>query len=286
MLSQQYGLEQSPIRPFVKWAGGKRQIIPVLQGFFPRAFGEYHEPFLGGGAVLFHMLSGGRRHKCHASDLNGELVLAYEVVRDSVEDLISALEEHARAYNADKSGHYYEVRAAEPRGDLARVSRMIFLNRTCFNGLYRVNKRGRFNVPLGRYSNPGIVNAENLRAVSATLRSGRVSIGCHDFVDSAEDAKRGDFVYFDPPYQPVSRTASFTSYTRADFGAEDLARLAGLCRRLDARGCHVMLSNSNTPEVRSHFGNSWKTRKVRANRAINSDSGGRSGHTELVITNY
>jgi DNA adenine methylase len=161
------------------------------------------------------------------------------------------------------------------------------LNRTCFNGLYRVNSKGKFNVPLGKYSNPNIVNEENLRAVSHILQSSRISIKCRDFEAVLRDAKKGDLIYFDPPYQPTSATANFTSYTNKDFTYDDLTRLAELCLKLDSRGCNVLLSNSDSKEVADVFAkNTWKITRIEANRSINSNSKKRTGHFELLIKNY
>ncbi|MDA7941554.1 MAG: Dam family site-specific DNA-(adenine-N6)-methyltransferase [Nitrosopumilus sp.] len=279
----QYQVLGAP-RPFVKWAGGKRQLLPVLQESLPGSFGAYHEPFLGGGALLFQMVSAGHRRRFLASDLNRDLVDAYVAIRDRIDEMVRSLEAHDEAYRDDPCGYYYRVRDASPRGAIARASRLVFLNRTCFNGLYRVNSRGRFNVPLGRYANPAIVNEGNLRAVSAALRAGQVDIRCRDFGAAIKDARPGDLVYLDPPYQPVDGTG-FTSYTSRDFGMDDLGRLAEACRELDGRGCLVMLSNSDSREVSRLFPG-WRIRRVRARRAINSDSGGRSGHRELLIRNY
>ncbi len=284
-MRQRYDQMGAP-KPFVKWAGGKRQLIPAMTAHFPRRFGRYFEPFLGGGAVLFHVLSQDAGQRCHVSDLNSDLVLTYVTVRDRVEDLIESLEGHSRGYLAAKSDYYYKVRAQAPADQVSKCSRLIFLNRTCFNGLYRVNSKGRFNVPLGRYSNPNIVNEGNLRAASRALQSGAITIRCGDFGTVLAGAGRGDFVYLDPPYQPVSRTASFTSYTSRNFGGGDLRRLAQTCDDLDSRGCKVVFSNSDTPEVRELFGRRWEVLEIQANRAINSNPGRRTGHTELLIKNF
>ena len=285
-MRQQYSLEITVPKPFVKWAGGKRQIIPTLSKYFPKNYGTYFEPFLGGGAVLFHLLSENPNQKCSVSDLNSDLVLAYVTIRDRVDELISSLKKHSKNYFNDKNAYYYKIRENESKCQIEKTSRLIFLNRTCFNGLYRVNSRGKFNVPLGRYSNPNIVNEENLRVISRVLQSRKISIRCRDFSSILEDVKKGDFVYFDPPYQPVSKTANFTSYTNRDFNLEDLERLAELCNNLDSRGCNVVLSNSNTEEVKSMFDKSWKIKEIEVNRAINSDSKKRTGHSELVIKNF
>lgn len=273
-------------KPFVKWAGGKRQIIDAISKHIPQEFGCYFEPFLGGGAVLFYLLQDNPQIKCKVSDLNSDLVLAYVTVRDRVEELIESLQNHAKNYRKNPDSYYYRVRENEPKSQIEKVSRLLFLNRTCFNGLYRVNGMGKFNVPLGRYSNPNIVNEENLFAVSHALRSKRIQISCRDFASVLQDAKRGDFVYFDPPYQPVSKTANFTSYTNKDFAYKDLEKLVAVSEKLSDRGCKVLHSNSNSKEVRSLFSKGWEIVEITANRAINSDSAKRTGQTELLIKNY
>ncbi len=286
MKSQYRQITTTEPKPFVKWAGGKRQLIPILSREFPQKYGTYYEPFLGGGAVLFHLLSQSPNQKCSVSDLNSDLVLAYVTIRDRVDELISSLKNYSKKYFENKDSYYYKVREKEPKEQIEKTSRLIFLNRTCFNGLYRVNSKGKFNVPLGRYSNPNIVNEENLRAASNILQSKKISIKCRDFSSILDDAKKDDFVYFDPPYQPVSQTANFTSYTNRDFNLEDLKRLADLCNDLDSKGCKVVLSNSNTSEVKDMFDKSWQIKTIEANRAINSDSKKRTGHSELVIKNF
>ena len=274
-------------KPFVKWAGGKRQLIPILNENLPNTFGTYFEPFLGGGALLFYMLTERQGQRCSISDLNSDLVLTYTTIRDRVEDLIVSLKNHERNYQGDQKSYYYSVRQSNPKSQIEKASRLLFLNRTCFNGLYRVNSKGKFNVPLGRYANPNIVNEDNLRSVSRILDSSRVSINCRDFEAVLRDAKKGDLVYFDPPYQPVSDTANFTSYTNKDFTFDDLGRLAQLCRDLDSKGCNILLSNSDSREVADMFSSKpWKVSKIKANRSINSNSKKRTGHFELLIKNY
>ena len=274
-------------KPFVKWAGGKRQLIPILNENLPKTFGTYYEPFIGGGALLFHILTERDGQKCSISDLNSDLVLAYTTIRDRIDDLVSSLKSHERNYRKDSKSYYYAVRESNPRSEIEKTSRLLFLNRTCFNGLYRVNSKGKFNVPLGRYTNPNIVNEDNLRSVSDILQASKVSIKCRDFEAVLRDAKKGDLVYFDPPYQPVSDTANFTSYTNKDFTDKDLERLADLCNRLDAKGCKVLLSNSDSKQVSDMFSEKpWKVNKIQANRSINSNSKKRTGHFELLIKNY
>ena len=287
-MKQVYSQLSSTIpKPFVKWAGGKRQLIPILNENLPQTFGTYFEPFLGGGALLFHILTERQDQKCSISDLNSDLVLAYTTIRNRINELILSLKNHEKNYQKNSKSYYYSVRETSPRSDIEKTSRLIFLNRTCFNGLYRVNSKGKFNVPLGRYTNPNIVNEENLRLVSETLQSHRISIQCRDFEAVLDDAKQGDLVYFDPPYQPVSTTANFTSYTNKDFTENDLERLVELCYNLDSKGCRVLLSNSYSKKVSSMFDeNIWKIQKIEANRAINSNSKKRTGHFELLIKNY
>ncbi len=287
-MKQQYRqISTSVPKPFVKWAGGKRQLIPILSKHIPKNFGSYFEPFLGGGAILFHMVTESPKQNCIVSDLNSDLVLAYITIRDKVDELISSLKNHSKNYFKNSKSYYYTVRDSEPRSQVEKTSRLIFLNRTCFNGLYRVNSKGKFNVPLGRYTNPNIVNEENLISVNRVLKSKNIQISCRDFSAILDDTRKNDFVYFDPPYQPVSSTANFTSYTNRNFTYEDLKRLSEICTKLDSKGCKFLLSNSNSKEVLEFFSkNSWKIYEIEANRAINSDSKKRTGHSELLIKNY
>ena len=286
-MKQQYDQIFVTPKPFVKWAGGKRQLIPILHQNLPESFGTYYEPFLGGGALLFHILTDKNGQKCSISDLNSDLVLSYTTIRDRIDALISSLKSHEKNYQKDSKSYYYSVRESNPRNEVEKTSRLIFLNRTCFNGLYRVNSKGKFNVPLGKYTNPNIVNEENLHAVSSILQTNRISIKCRDFESVLRDAKKGDLVYFDPPYQPVSSTANFTSYTTKDFTYDDLTRLAELCLKLDSKECHVLLSNSDSKEVSDIFEKKpWKITRIEANRSINSNSKKRTGHFELLIKNY
>ena len=286
-MAQEYQQIAVEPKPFVKWAGGKRQLLAELEKNFPKQFGTYFEPFLGGGAVLFDLLAKKPNLKCSVSDLNSDLVLAYVTIRDKLGRLIESLENHSKNYHKDSTGYYYEVRKQEPKSQIEKVSRLLFLNKTCFNGLYRVNSKGKFNVPLGRYTNPNIVNRENLTTVSKFLQSDKIKISCRDFESILKDAKKGDFVYFDPPYQPVSDTANFTSYTHRDFTEDDLQRLADLANQLNSKGSHVLLSNSNTKIVKKIFSSKkWKVKEIAVNRAINSNSQKRTGHKEVLIKNY
>ncbi|MDC0172021.1 DNA adenine methylase [Candidatus Nitrosopelagicus sp.] len=287
MAQQYHQIAVTEPKPFVKWVGGKRQLMQVLEDNFPKQFGTYHEPFLGGGAVMFNLLSKEAKLPCNVSDFNSDLILAYVTIRDKLRKLIESLENHSNNYHKDSSEYYYEVRKQEPKQQIEKVSRLIFLNRTCFNGLYRVNKKGQFNVPLGRYTNPNIVNKENLTAVSKILQSEKIKISCRGFETVLDDAKKGDLIYFDPPYQPISSTANFTSYTHRDFTEKDLERLADLANQLNSKGCHVLLSNSNSKIVKDSFSEKhWSISEINANRAINSNAQKRTGHKEIIIKNY
>ena len=287
MLKQEYQLISVAPKPFVKWAGGKRQLLPVIASHIPSKFERYFEPFLGGGAVFFSLVSKEIKTKWHISDLNSDLVLSYVTIRDNVKELVSSLETHAENYSKNQSTYYYKIRETNPKNGIDRVSRLIFLNKTCFNGLYRVNSKGKFNVPVGRYVNPNIVNKENLFEVSKVLQSKDVSIKCQDFEDALKGVGHGDFVYLDPPYQPVSSTASFTSYTDSDFDFSDQERLYAKFKALDKKGVKVLLSNSKSDEIVKLFREfSDGIIEINANRFINSVSQKRTGHTELLIKNY
>ncbi|HYL67102.1 MAG TPA: DNA adenine methylase [Nitrosopumilaceae archaeon] len=274
-------------KPFVKWAGGKRQLLPILSQHIPKNFDAYFEPFLGGGAVLFHLISQNSQLKCFVSDLNSTLILSYVTIRDKADELITSLEERSENYFKNTEEYYYQVRDSNPKNQIDQVSRLIFLNKTCFNGLYRVNSKGKFNVPIGRYVNPNIVNKENLLILSHVLQSKGISIKCEDFTTALKKAREDDFVYLDPPYQPVSSTANFTSYTNDNFGYKDQERLFTEFKKLDSRGCKVMLSNSKSQEVIELFSEySDSIIEINTNRFINSNSKKRTGHTEILIKNY
>lgn len=287
-MKQQYKqiLSLTP-KPFVKWAGGKRQLLPILSKYIPKKFDSYFEPFLGGGAVLFHLISENPKLTSFVSDLNSDLILSYVTIRDRVEELILALENHSKNYFKNPKQYYYKVRESSPKNQIDKVSRLIFLNKTCFNGLYRVNSKGEFNVPVGKYSNPNIVNKENLLAASHAIQSKNISIKCQDFTKALEIAQENDFVYLDPPYQPISHTAKFTSYTNDNFDYKDQERLFAEFEKLDSKGCKVMLSNSKSKEVLGLFSSySNNIIEINSNRFINSDSKKRTGHSELLIKNY
>ena len=265
-------------KPFVKWAGGKRKLIPSFAPHFPpmRHVRRYFEPFLGGGAMFFHL----QHPRSFLSDSNEELVELYTVVRDQVEDLIGNLKKHR-----NEAEYYYQVRAQSPilLTPIERAARFIFLNKTCYNGLYRVNSKRQFNVPFGKYKKPLICATEGLRAASLALQNTKISSA--DFEYAVSEARNCDFVYFDPPYHPLSKTSSFTAYTAGKFGISEQERLARVYYDLDRRGCYVMLSNSDTPLIRELYTH-FQIIEVQANRAINSKANGRGKITELLIINY
>ncbi len=287
-MKQQYKQITSLVpKPFVKWAGGKRQLLPILSQYVPQNFDTYFEPFLGGGAVLFHLIFQKPHLECFVSDLNSTLILSYVIIRDNVDELIITLEKHSENYFKNPEEYYYRIRECNPKNQIDKVSRLIFLNKTCFNGLYRVNSKGKFNVPIGKYVNPNIVNKENLLAVNHVLQSKEISIKCEDFTTSLKRAQKDDFVYLDPPYQPVSSTANFTSYTNDSFSLKDQERLYAEFQKLDSKGCKVMLSNSKSEEVIDLFSEySDNVIEINTNRFINSNSKKRTGHTEILVKNY
>jgi len=264
--------------PFIKWAGGKRRLIPAYAPYFPsmEEIQRYFEPFLGGGAVFFHL----QPFNSFLSDSNQRLVELYQIVRDEVEDLITALKKHE-----NEKKYYYQVRKQNPQmlSPVERAARFIFLNKTCYNGLYRVNRKGRFNVPFGNYKKPLIRDEEGLRAASLALQNAQIKKA--DFEEALAPATSQDFIYCDPPYHPLTDTASFTSYTAEKFDSSDQERLAMVYRELDRRGCRVMLSNSDTDFIRKLYGG-FRIIEVQAGRAINSKANGRGKITELVILNY
>ena len=267
-------------RPFVKWAGGKGQLLPEIAKRLPKKFTRYCEPFIGGGALFFHL----KPEIALISDVNEELTLAYQIVRDDVESLIEELKRHR--YEKE---YYYSVREWDRKDDygqlsaIQKVGRFIFLNKTCFNGLHRVNSKGQFNVPFGDYTNPTIVDAENLRRCSRALA--QTEIVRADYLSLEHQLGEGDFVYFDPPYAPLSATSSFTSYTVDGFDSNDQVALRDLCKRLDKKGVLFMLSNSSSLWIRELY-EDFTIHSVSATRAINSKATQRGFVEELIVTNY
>lgn len=270
--------------PFLKWVGGKRQLLDELRSRvkLTRPHGRYHEPFVGGGALFFDLYGQGQlgRSKAFLSDNNPRLIEAYEGVQRNVEQVIALLEQHQAAHCEE---HYYRVRATVPDDKIACAARLIYLNRTCFNGLYRENSKGEFNVPMGRYKNPLICNAPNLRAVSAALRRAQIFKG--HFTSILDRAEAGDLVYFDPPYDPVSKTANFTSYHRDPFGEDAQRSLADVFRRLHHRGVKLLLSNSDTPLIQELYA-PYTVETVMACRRVNSRADKRGEVREVLVRNF
>lgn len=266
--------------PFLKWAGGKSRLLTQYSPYFPLRdqIRRYFEPFIGSAAVFFHLQPANAR----LSDVNEKLVEVYQVVQQDVEGLIEVLEKHK-----NERDYFYHVRGQDP-GKLRpveRAARLIYLNRTCYNGLYRENRKGEFNVPFGRYKNPTICDKSRLRKASRGLRG--VELQVADFARCVAPASVGDFVYFDPPYVPLSSTSNFTSYNRFGFGAEDQRRLAETVHQLTSKGCNVMLSNSDTPLVHKLYGQrGYRFTPIQARRNINSKAERRGAIRELLIINY
>jgi DNA adenine methylase len=261
-------------KPFIKWAGGKRQLLPHLMARSPAAFNRFYEPFVGGGALFFAL----RPRRATLADVNQRLIRTYKGVRDDVEAVIKRL----RALPHD-SQFFYEYRQIDidARNDADVAAWFIYLNKTGFNGLYRVNRGNRFNVPFGRYAKPMICDETTLRKCSAALAGTELLVA--DFEVAVGKAKRGDFVYFDPPYVPLSASSSFTSYTSTGFGVEQQARLRDAAARLKRRGVRVLLSNSAAPLVRELYAEGFSLHEVPATRMVNSDASKRSAIIELLI---
>lgn len=271
------------VSPVVKWVGGKRQLINEITPLLPKRITSYCEPFLGGGAVLFSL----QPNRAIVNDLNGDLITVYEVIRDNVEELILSLSKHK-----NHQEYFYAIRdidrdkdAYQQLSKVEKASRVIFLNKTCYNGLFRVNASGEFNSPFGYYKNPNIVNAPVLRAVNKYFNSSNIEFYNEDFADTLTRVARGGFVYLDPPYDPVSDTASFTGYNKGGFDKNEQVRLKECCDELTRRGIKFMLSNSSTAFIRELYAD-YHITIVQAKRAINSDPTKRGSVEEVIIRNY
>lgn len=271
------------VAPVVKWAGGKRQILDVLQPLLPRRFTCYCEPFVGGGAMLFRL----QPRQAVINDVNRELIALYEVIRDDVEALILALQEHK-----NEEAWFYAVRrwdrdpqAYAAKSNVEKAARLIFLNKTCYNGLFRVNTAGEFNTPFGRYKNPAIVNAPVLRAVSAYFRRAEIAFSSRDYAAVLETLPDKSFVYLDPPYDPVSDSSNFTGYAQGGFSREEQIRLRGCCDQLNRRGVKFMLSNAATPFIKELY-KEYVVTIVRAKRPLNCIAARRGHVDEVVVRNY
>jgi DNA adenine methylase len=268
--------------PFLKWAGGKGQLLQELGAHIPE-FDRYFEPFLGGGALFFYLASR-RSFAAYLSDANDDLVNTFNAVKGDVGSLIDLLARHELAYKKDPRSFYYRLRSSRPQGVRA-AARFIALNKTCYNGLYRVNRSGEFNVPIGSYKNPAICDPERLRGASAALNHCEAKISRMSYGEALKKARAGDFVYLDPPFVPLSKTAHFVDYTQDGFGEQDQIDLAKAFSDLDRRGCRVLLSNSDTGITRDLY-SGFTQRRVRVSRAISCKGTERTGYTELLVCNY
>jgi DNA adenine methylase len=277
------------VRPFLKWAGGKRQLLPEIRKYVPKLTSKqtYYEPFIGGGALLFEL----QHPKAVINDSNRELINCYKVIRDSLDELI---EELSKDKYTNSEMYYYGMRDLDRStkeyanlSEVEKAARIIYLNKTCYNGLFRVNSQGQFNVPFGRYKNPNILDNAVLRAVNKYLNRDTIELLTQDFAKAVQSAKRGDFVYFDPPYDPVSETASFTGYDVNGFNRDEQERLKEEFDALHERGCKVMLSNSCTDFIMDLYKDDQYTIiKVRATRSINSNALKRGRVDEVLVLNY
>ena len=270
------------IAPFLKWVGGKRQLMPAIKELIPKNYSNYYEPFIGGGAVLFNL----QPKKAVINDFNKELINVYKTIKENPEELISDLKTHK-----NESDYFYDLRALdreenfENLSNIKRASRVIYLNKTCYNGLYRVNNSGEFNSPFGRYKNPNIINETTIKAVSKYLNTNDITILNRDFEEALKEIKKGSFVYFDPPYYPVSASSNFTGYVQGGFDMYEQVRLKDLCDKLDKEGVKFLLSNSATQFIEDLY-KDYKISYVKANRSINSNGKKRGEIDEVLIRNY
>ena len=271
------------LSPILKWVGGKRQLLSEIIPLIDESCDNYVEPFIGGGAVLFRL----QPKKAIINDYNTELINVYRTVRDDLDGLVALLKKHEK-YNS--SDYYYEVTALDRTPDFDKMSnsekaaRIIYLNKTCYNGLYRVNSLGQFNSPYGKYKNPNIVNEVVLRAISKYINGNEISIRSGDYKDVLNDIEKNSFVYLDPPYMPISSSSSFTGYTEGGFGYDKQVELKEECDKLNSKGVHFLQSNSDCEEIRELY-KAYRIKVVKANRAINSDAKKRGQINEVLIYN-
>lgn len=272
------------VAPFLKWVGGKRQIMPSIVENLPKNIGRlnYVEPFIGGGAVLFHL----QPQNAIINDFNSELTNVYEVIKNNLEELIQDLKTHK-----NEAEYFYELRGLDRKDEynnltnIQKASRVIYLNKTCFNGLYRVNNAGEFNSPFGRYKNPNIVNEPTLKAVNKYLNQNNIIIQTGDYANVLENIPENSFVYLDPPYHPISESSNFTGYVQGGWDMWDQIRLREACDNLNERGIKFLLSNSSAQLIKDQFEN-YTINTVKANRSINSDASNRGEIDEFLIKNY
>lgn len=269
--------------PVLKWLGGKRQLMNDIVKLLPKTYTTYYEPFIGGGAVLFEL----QPNKAVINDVNGELINLYNVIKYNVELLIEDLRKHENTPE-----YFYGIRERdrnrneyEKLSEVEKASRIVYLNKTCFNGLFRVNKAGEFNSPFGKYKNPNIVDEVTLRAVSKYFNKADIKILNGDFESSLKGIRKGSFVYLDPPYDPVSNSANFTGYDKGGFNRDEQIRLKKLCDKLDKRGVKFLLSNSSTEFIKDLY-KDYDITVVKAKRAINSNGNARGEVDEVLVRNY
>lgn len=274
------------VKPFLKWVGGKGQLLEQFESLLPKKYNSYFEPFVGGGAVYFSI----NPKKAHINDINRTLSQTYIHIKENTEKLIKSLKKLEKEFISkaqdQRKEFYYSIREkynSLPAEDFERSLYFLFLNKTAFNGVYRENSKGGFNVPIGSYTNPKIIDEENIRLVSDVLSNTKITSG--SFVDAVKNAKAGDFVYFDPPYHPISETSSFTSYSKDAFSKDDQIKLRDLFIELDKKGVYVMLSNSSAPFIKEIY-SGYRQIPVYATRMINSKSDKRGKISEVVIVNY
>ncbi|WP_028308687.1 DNA adenine methylase [Desulfitibacter alkalitolerans] len=271
------------VTPVVKWVGGKRQIINQIVKYIPKSFSTYYEPFLGGGAVLFEL----QPKTAVVNDINAELINLYEVIKNNVNELIDDLKQHR-----NDETYFYELRELDRNKEyynhltpIQRASRLIYLNKTCYNGLFRVNKAGQFNTPFGNYKNPNIVNEYTLKAVSSYFNKAQITFTCKDFNEALKGARKGAFVYLDPPYDPVSDSASFTGYDKGGFDQSEQIRLKNACDKLNEKGIKFLLSNSATDFIKDLY-KDYKIEIIQAKRVINSKADKRGEIDEVLVMNF
>ena len=273
-------------QPFLKWAGGKAQLLSQFEQFFPTPITRYVEPFLGGGAVFFRLKARFPGMRARLRDNNPELVNCYAVVRDRPIELMTALDEHLARFRSEREIYYYLVRSrhhlTEP---VERAARMIFLNKTCYNGLWRVNARGEFNVPVGSYKADKVTLYDRANLLAASRELKETDLAVEDFRDTLRQASGGTFVYVDPPYHPISATSNFTSYTREEFGKAEQQELAAVFAEAARRGALLMQSNSDTPFIRQLY-HGFRAETVKARRAVNSNGARRGLISEALILSY
>jgi len=277
--------EKIDIPLIVKWAGGKKQLIEQFKPLFPKKIERYIEPFLGSGAVAFYVIQKYNPSEVLLSDSNEELINVFNTIKHDYQNLIKKLKEHKNKYQKNKNEYYYRIRKQNPErlSSLNKAARFIFLNRTCFNGLYRVNSKGRFNVPIGDHKNPDIVQEEKMKNAAELLKD--VNIRVMSFENVIDFAKKGDFAYFDPPYDPLKKGKSFTTYTKDNFLEKDQKKLAEVFDELTRKGCLCMGSNNDTELIREIY-SKHNIEIVKAKRMINSDASKRGAINEVVILNY